>query len=70
MRGSDLVVKVVVVVRHERMRKEDCDGLGVGSSHGLKIAFMRQPSTRTSNIAAHRLHFLYACIVCILLHGV
>lgn len=30
MRGSDLVMKVVVVVvRHERRRKEDCDGLGV-----------------------------------------
>lgn len=31
MRGSDLVVKVVVVVvRHERRRKEDCDGIGSG----------------------------------------
>lgn len=30
MRGSDLVMKVVVVVRHERRRKEDCDGIGSG----------------------------------------
>lgn len=31
MRGSDFVVKMVVVVgRHERTRKEDCDGIGSG----------------------------------------
>lgn len=32
MRGSDLVVKMVVVVvpRPERRRKEDCDGIGSG----------------------------------------
>lgn len=35
MRGSDLVVKVVVVVRHERRRKEDCDALGVVGWEGL-----------------------------------
>lgn len=35
MRGSDLVVKVVVVVRHEKRRKEDCDGLGVVEWEGL-----------------------------------
>lgn len=35
MRGSDLVMKVVVVVRHERRRKEGCDGLGVVGWEGL-----------------------------------
>lgn len=39
------------------------DTVLLGSSHGLKIAFMRQPSTRTSKIAAQCLHFLYACMV-------
>lgn len=34
------------------------------------LIFVRQPSTRTSKIAAHCLHFLYACMVCILLQGV
>lgn len=38
MRGSDLVVKMVVVLvvpRQERRRKEDCDGLGVVGWEGL-----------------------------------
>lgn len=37
MRGSDLVVKMVVVAvpRQERRRKEDCDGLGVVGWEGL-----------------------------------
>lgn len=36
MRGSDFVLKMVVVVgRHERRRKEDCDGLGVVGWEGL-----------------------------------
>lgn len=36
MRGSDFVVKMVVVVgRHERRRKEDCDRLGVVGWEGL-----------------------------------